>query len=293
MLKVALLGLGAMGSRIAHTLLGAGYPLTVFNRSPERTAPLAAAGAVVAGSPRAAAAGADAVLSMVRDDEASRAIWLDEGAGALFGLRPGAVAVELSTLTPAWVSTLAGQIAEAGAALVEAPVVGTRPQAEARQLIVLAGGEVEALAKVRQVLGVIGQAVHHVGPVGAAGALKLAVNALYSVQVAAWAEVLALLERRGIAATQAVELLNTLPSTSPALQVAGRLMASASYAPLFPIELVDKDLGYALALAEESGVSSPLLAAVRAVYAEAVAQGYGGDNIVGVRQLYDSPAARS
>jgi 3-hydroxyisobutyrate dehydrogenase len=287
MLKVAFLGLGVMGARIAHNLLRAGYPLTVFNRSPEPAADLAVAGAEITPSPHEAAADAEVVMSMVRDDEASRAVWLDVQTGALRALRPGAVAVELSTLTPAWVAALAGQVAAAGAALVDAPVVGTRPQAEARQLIVLAGGDLEALARIRPVLAAIGQAVHHVGPLGSASALKLAINTLYGVQVAAWAEMLALLDKQGISPSAAVELLNTLPTTSPAMQVAGRMVATRSYAPLFPIDLVDKDFGYAQAWADELGGRSPVLAAVRALYAEARARGYGADNIVGVGQLYE------
>lgn len=286
MLTISVLGLGAMGSRIAHNLLQAGFPVTVYNRSAERAAPLVAAGARLAPTPRAAAEGADVVLSMVRDEEASRAVWLDAETGAIHSLRPGTVAVEMSTLTPAWTQELAGLVAATGAELLEAPVLGTRPQAEARQLIVLAGGAAEALERVRPALTATASAMHHIGPVGAAGAMKLAVNTLYGVQVAIWAEMLTLLERQGIGTTQAVEVLNTLPTTSPALQVAGRLMAAGTYAPLFPIALVAKDFGYALALAEGLGVASPLLAATRAVYEDAVGQGFGGDNIVGVTQLY-------
>lgn len=286
MQKVAFLGLGAMGSRIAHNLLQAGHHLSVYNRSPERAASLVAAGATLAPTPRRAAEAADIVLSMVRDDAASREVWLAPDTGALHGLRPGAIAVELSTLTPEWVEVLAGAVTSAGADFVDAPVVGTRPQAEIRQLIVLAGGEAATLERTRPVLAATASSIHHVGPIGSGSAMKLAVNTLYGVQVAVWAEMLALLERRGIAPAHAVELLNSLPTTSPALQMAGRLMAAASYAPLFPIDLVTKDFGYALALAEELGAKSPLLATAYGVYAEARERGYGNDNIVGVRQLY-------
>lgn len=211
MLKVAFLGLGAMGSRIAYNLLKAGYMLNVYNRSPGRAASLVIVGATAAATPRGAVAGADVVLSRVRDDEASQEVWLAAETGALHGLRPGAVAVELSTLPPSWMEVLAGAVESAGAAFVDAPVVGTRPQAEARQLIVLAGGEAVALERVRPVLAATASAIHHVGPLGSGSAMKLAVNTLYGVQVAAWAEMLALLERRGMGSTQAVALLNSLP----------------------------------------------------------------------------------
>jgi 3-hydroxyisobutyrate dehydrogenase-like beta-hydroxyacid dehydrogenase len=118
--------------------------------------------------------------------------------------------------------------------------------------------------------------------------MKLAANALYGVQVAIWAEMLTLLDRQGVGAAQAVEVLNTLPITSPALQGAGRLMAAGQYAPMFPIELVAKDFGYALATAQALGAATPTLATVHALYADAAARGYGNDNIVGIKRLFEA-----
>ena len=129
-------------------------------------------------------------------------------------------------------------------------------------------------------------AIHHVGAVGSAAAMKLAVNAQYGVQVAIWAEMLALQGRQEIAPESAVEILNTLPTTSPAMQIAGKLMAAKKYDPMFPIELVEKDFSYALKLAEDLRIKTPTLEAVRSVYAQAKAQGHGGDNIVGVARLF-------
>ena len=113
--RIAFLGLGLMGGGMARRLLGAGFAVTVFNRNPARAEPLAAAGARVAGSPREAAAGAEVVFSMVADDAASRAIWLGPD-GAIAGAARGAVLVECSTLTVAWVQELAQAAAAAGAA---------------------------------------------------------------------------------------------------------------------------------------------------------------------------------
>jgi 3-hydroxyisobutyrate dehydrogenase len=118
--------------------------------------------------------------------------------------------------------------------------------------------------------------------------MKLAVNAQYSAQVAIWAETLVVLAGAGIETAQAVEVLNTLPTTSPALQIGGALMAAAQYMPLFPIDLVQKDLGYARTLAQELGIPTPTLDAVYGLYADANARGYGNDNIVGVKQVIDA-----
>jgi len=131
MAEVVVLGLGAMGLRMRANLLKAGHRLTVWNRSKGAADQLIAAGAHLAGSPREAVAEADFVIAMVRDDIASRKIWLDEDAGALAGLKTDAVAIESSTLTPVWIRELAKAASARGVAFLEAPVAGGRPQAEA------------------------------------------------------------------------------------------------------------------------------------------------------------------
>ena len=106
MSKVAFLGLGAMGSRMALNLLKAGHELTVWNLTPEAAKKLAASGAKAAATPREAAEGNDFIIAMVSNDEASRHVWLDRSNGALAGAKAGAIAIESSTLTPAWVHEL-------------------------------------------------------------------------------------------------------------------------------------------------------------------------------------------
>ncbi|MEM7586809.1 MAG: NAD(P)-dependent oxidoreductase [Acidobacteriota bacterium] len=283
---LAILGLGAMGSRMARRLLDAGYPVTVFNRSPERCQALAELGARVAATPREAASGSETVLSMVRDEAASRAVWLHPEDGAIHGLSADSIAIESSTLTRDWTSELAATL-EGRAAFLDAPVVGSRPQAEAGQLIYLVGGEAEALERVRPVFEVLGGAVHHLGDAGSGTALKLAVNALFGIQVAALGELIGLLRRAGIASDQAAGVLSQLPVTSPAAQAAVQAIAARSFAPLFPIELVEKDLRYLLASGEQLSAALPLSEAARATYAQARDAGYGDDNITGIAQLFD------
>jgi 3-hydroxyisobutyrate dehydrogenase-like beta-hydroxyacid dehydrogenase len=285
--KIAVLGLGAMGSRMALRWLEAGFEVIVWNRTPQKSEILKNENAKVAASPRDAAHRADVVVSMVRDNDASDQVWLIEGIGAIHGLKPGTIAIESSTLTPDWIIALSSRISETGVSFIEAPVFGTRPQAEAGQLIYLVGGDQSVLKKIKPLLAATSGAIHHIGDLGTAAAMKLAVNAMYGVQVAIWAEMLTLLDRQDIRPKTAVEILNTLPSTSPSMQMAGKLMAAKKYDPMFPIELVEKDFSYALKLAEDLIVKTPTLEAVRSVYAQAKAQGHGGDNIVGVAQLFE------
>lgn len=283
---IAFLGLGAMGARMAVRLLDADHTLVVYNRTSDRARPLVAQGATLAATPREAATEADIVISMVRDDKASRALWLDETTGALHSLRPGTIAVESSTLSPAWVTTLGNTVAERGAGFLDAPVVGSRPHAEGGNLTFLIGGEADVLDRIHNVLDVLSAAIHHIGPVGAGTTMKLAVNALFATQAAALAEVLGTLEQTGLNRHDAVTLLNTLPITSPAAARLGTLMAERSFAPNFPIHLVVKDLQYATQYAQDVGIDSGVIDAVRSAFVEAAGNGHGDDDIVGIAQLY-------
>jgi len=147
-MDIAFLGLGAMGARMAARLVAAGHAVAVWNRSLAAAAPLVAAGARLTATPAEAASGATVVFSMVTDDVAARRVWLG-GDGAAAALRPGAVAIECSTVTPGWVRELAGGVAARGAHLLDAPVAGSRPQAEAGQLVFMVGGEAAALEAAR------------------------------------------------------------------------------------------------------------------------------------------------
>jgi 3-hydroxyisobutyrate dehydrogenase len=290
MTQIAVLGLGAMGSRMAARLLAAGHAVTVWNRDPARTAALGDAGAAIAATPRAAALGASVVLSMVRDDAASRLVWLDPVSGALAALAPGAIAVECSTLTVGQVQSLAKEAQRRGIGFVDAPVAGSRPQAEAGQLIVLAGADPATLERVRPVLDALAGAVLLAGPPGAGAALKLAVNALLGVQVAALAEVLALLESHGIGAAAAAGLLGQVPVTSPAAKGALASMAAGAYAPAFPVELVAKDFAN---LAASAPMPLPVTQAVAQVFGAAIAAGLAGEQLTAVRKLYTGEAVRT
>jgi 3-hydroxyisobutyrate dehydrogenase-like beta-hydroxyacid dehydrogenase len=278
--RIAFLGLGAMGSRMASRLVAQGAQVTVWNRSAGAAAPLVAAGARRAATPREAVTGAGLVLAMLRDDEASRTVWNN----ALAGVEPGALAIECSTLTIAWVRELAALAAARGVRFLDAPLAGSRPQAEAGALIFLAGGAADDLAAAEPVLRLMGGAVHHAGPSGAGAAVKLAVNALLGVQVAAVAELLGMLRASGAEAARAVEIIGATPVCSPAAKAAAGAMLSGAFAPLFPVELAEKDLGYLLDAS--GGASLPVAAAVRGVMAQAIAQGLGADNITGIARLY-------
>ncbi len=286
MSRIAMLGMGAMGSRMALVLLRHGWRVTVWNRTRARTEPLVAAGAETTASPREAVAGCGFAISMARDDEASRRVWLDPEDGALAAMPPGAIAIESATVTPGWARELAEACRARGVAFLDAPVAGSRPQADAGQLIFLVGGDADTLAKAHPLLSAMGAAVHHAGAAGAGATVKLAINALFGVQVAVVAELIGFLERSGVAVDAGVEILAATPVCSPAAKLAAKAMTAGNFAPMFPIDLVEKDFGYAQAAAEAQNAPVPVVRAARQTFSRAKRAGHGGDNITGVAQLY-------
>ena len=275
--RVALIGLGLMGSGMARRLLGAGFPLTVYNRNPERVAPLAAEGAHAVASPREAAARAEVVLSMVADDAASRAVWLGER-GALAGAARGCVLVESSTLTVGWIEELAREAAERGCELLDAPVTGTKPHAASGELCFLVGGSASALETARPALAAMSRAIVHVGTTGRGALLKLINNFMAGVQAASLAEALALIERAGLDRTKALEVLTTGAPGSPLVKTLSARMTARDYTPNFVMRLMAKDLTYALGEGQRHGLSLSTIAAALEVLKQAIAKGHGEED---------------
>lgn len=169
-------------------------------------------------------------------------------------------------------------------AFLDAPVAGSLPQAEAAQLIYLVGGEQIAFDGVQPILSASGSAVHYAGSAGSGMAIKLAVNALFGIQAAAMGELIGFMQRCGLDGAQALDILTTTPVCSPAAKALASGMMARQFSPLFPIELVEKDLGYLADTAQAAKL--PMGNAARQVFQQAIAQGYAADNITGVAQLY-------
>jgi 3-hydroxyisobutyrate dehydrogenase-like beta-hydroxyacid dehydrogenase len=286
MSAIAFLGLGAMGSRMAANLIKAGHAVTVWNRDPAKAAALAQTGAAMAGTPKAAAEGADIVLSMVTDDAAARTVWLDAGTGALAGMKPGAVAVECSTVTPAWIRELGTALAGKGLSLLDAPVAGSRPQAEAGQLVFMVGGDAAAFARAEPALAPLAARVMHVGGLGQGAVLKLAVNTLFAAQLESVAELLGFLSRNGFQPEQAAELLGAFPIVAPPIAGAAKMMAAKNATPLFTIDLIEKDLGYIIDTAKASGADLPGAESARAAFRRAQGKGLGQSNVSGLAAVF-------
>jgi 3-hydroxyisobutyrate dehydrogenase len=286
MSKVAFIGLGAMGSRMAANLLKGDHEVTVCDLVPEAAKKLASAGAKTAASPKEAAQGNDFVLTMVRDDEASRQVWLDAKNGALAGMKPGAIAIEISTLTPAWIRELGAAIGKAGIALLEAPVSGSTPQAQSAQLVFLIGGDAEALRQAEPLLKVLGSSIQHAGPIGAGALAKLITNTFMGVQLATLAEMIGMLKRQEVNPKRVLDAVAATPMWNPHLTSDAESMLSGNFETHFPIKLLAKDLGYAV---KTSGgdASVPTVSAVYGVFQKAIDEELGDLNMTAVVKLFD------
>lgn len=272
-MRVAWIGLGAMGSRMARRLAGAGHELVVWNRTRERAEEL---GVEVADSPREAAAAAEVVFTMVADPASLRAVSEGED-GVLAGLGPHSTLVELSTVGPQAIRRLAEAL-PAGARLLDVPVLGSRTEAEAGTLTLFAGGDAETLEPLLPMLRVLGEPLH-VGPLGSGAAAKLVANAGLLGIVALLGETLALADVLGLPRERAFEVLAATPLAAQAERRRAALEAGA-FPPRFPVRLARKDAE--LVHDAAGGHELPLLDAVRAHFAAAEAAGLGESDYTAV-----------
>lgn len=263
--RVAFVGLGAMGSRMARRLIDAGYDLHVWNRTPAKAEALD--GAVVAGGPAEAAAGADAVITMVADPAALADV--SEGSsGIAAGARDGTVVVEMSTVGPVAIARLREAL-QPGTDLVDAPVLGSLSEAEAGELRLFVGGSADSFERVRPLLDAMGSPLH-AGELGAGAAAKLVANSTLFGSLAMLGEALALADALGLDRDTAFEVLSGTPVAPQAQRRRGPL-ESGEFPLRFALSLARKDAD----LVTAAGPELRLAAAARSWLAEAEVAGLG------------------
>ncbi|BEU98701.1 NAD(P)-dependent oxidoreductase (plasmid) [Acidovorax sp. DW039] len=277
---------------MAQRLLQAGYTVTVWNRSPAAAEALVALGARQALTPREAADGADAVIAMVRDDQASLYAWCDKDHGALLSMVPGTIAIDSSTLSLPTVRQLANACAAGGVPFLDAPVSGSRPAAEAGQLVYLVGGDEATFARAEPLLKTMGAAACHVGPVGHGALAKLVTNTLLGVHVTALAELIGMLRAQGAEPEAVLQAVAATPVWAPVDYYLSGSMLRAEFSPQFPIELMAKDFDYVVNAA--GGIDRlPTAAAAREVFKLAIHAGMGQDNMTAAARLYENVPQQS
>jgi 3-hydroxyisobutyrate dehydrogenase len=265
MSKVAFIGVGAMGSRMAMNLLAAGHSLRVFNRSKEKTKPFADKGAVVCDSPAAAAKGAEFVCSIVSDDIATNAVMLGDK-GVVGAAAPGTIILDSSTNTPAMAREVAFAARARGVYYLDAPVSGSLAQAQGKELVILVGGDKAAFDRALPVLSAMGRMVRRIGDSGAGATLKLINNMLSATLTAALAEAAQAAEAANLDRDATLEVLGEGAAGSRLLKTKLPKIFKRDFSPQFQLELMDKDLRYFLALAQELDRPAPIASLVRSQY---------------------------
>lgn len=272
-MSIAVLGTGLMGAAITRRLCAQGVAVRVWNRTPERAQALEAAGARSCASARQAVQEADCVLLMLSD-----AVAIDEvlaGAGVPEALG-GRVLVQMGTIGPAQSRALAAKMAGLGADYVEAPVLGSIPEASKGELLIMVGGEDGAVRRARGVLERLGPAPRHVGPVGHAAALKLAFNQLIASLTAGFALSLGLVRREGAAVDAFMQILRDSALYAPTFdKKLERELERRFDAPNFPLKHLLKDVDLFLAAARDDGLDPSGLEGVRELLVQGMDAGFG------------------
>jgi 3-hydroxyisobutyrate dehydrogenase-like beta-hydroxyacid dehydrogenase len=278
MSTVAFIGLGAMGSRMAMNLHAAGHLLRVFNRSREKTRQFADKGIQVCDSPAAAVQGAEFVCSIVADDGATREVMLgaDGKSGIVGAAAAGTIILDSSTNTPAMSREVAKAAAAKGIVYLDAPVSGSIVQAQGRELVILVGGDKAAFDKAQPVLGAMGRMVRRIGDTGAGATLKLINNMLSASLTAALAEGALAAEAANLDRDAVLEILGEGATGSRLLKTKLPKMFKRDFSTQFQLELMDKDLRYFLALAQELDQPAPIASLVRSQYQAARRARLGG-----------------
>jgi 3-hydroxyisobutyrate dehydrogenase-like beta-hydroxyacid dehydrogenase len=283
--------IGRMGLAMARNQLEAGFPLLVWNRTPERCTPLVEQGADTVPEPASLAA-ADVVVTMLTDGAAAHSVLVESG--LLEKLRPGSVVLEMSTIGPAAVTELAAHARRHDVYLLDAPVSGSVSVAEAAQLFVMVGGDQNAYERVAPVLDAMTKGHMLLGPSGSGAAMKLAVNAMIAVTNESIAETLVLAERFGIARERAYEVLAGGALASPFLLYNRAAFLRPDTEPVaFTTGLMRKDVSLAEELAAGLGVRLPAVAAAAGVLDEALRAGLGDADFTSVIGVLGDDRRRS
>jgi 3-hydroxyisobutyrate dehydrogenase-like beta-hydroxyacid dehydrogenase len=284
-MKIGFLGTGTMGAPMANNLRKSGHAVTVWNRTASRAEPLVKKGARAAATPREAAEGQDLVFLCVSDEKAVGAA-LDGPDGALAGLGKGAVLVDVSTAGVRSAKEVEGKVAARGALFVAAPLLGSKTAAEKAQLTIVAGGPAEAREKARPALRALSARVIELDSAPHAALMKLVVNSVGGAMMAAYAEGLALGASGGLDLAKVVETLQASSFHSPLFLMKGEQILARDWTPRFAVALAEKDQRLAQEAAKDQGARMPVNAAVRALFADAIQAGHGGDDMASVAELY-------
>jgi 3-hydroxyisobutyrate dehydrogenase len=276
--RVGFIGLGIMGRGMARNLLKAGFNLRVWNRSPGRMAELAAEGAATAKDPADLAAQSDILISCVSDTPDVEAVLVgDNPPGAIHGLRPGSLVIDMSTISPHATRALAEKLNAKGVAMLDAPVSGGSEGAAKGTLSIMVGGEAEQVARARPVFEAMGKAITHVGGHGDGQTVKLVNQILVVGHALAMSEALLFAQAGGLDLQKTLDAVKAGAAGSWMLSNRGPQIIQRDFRPGFTIDLQQKDVRLVLAAADQMGVPVLGTSLIFNLYRTLQAEGLGGD----------------
>jgi len=284
--KIAFIGLGIMGSRMAHNLIHAGVDLIVYNRSQEPVDKLVAAGAKAASSYQDAVKEADIVFTMLSKPEAVEQVMLGES-GALRDMKQGALWVDCSTVNPsfthhAWQIALACEVR-----FMDAPVAGTKPHAANGELVFFVGGSTDDLEEVTPYMSHMGRKIMHIGETTKGASFKMLVNALLGQSMLIFSETVLLGGKMGLDKDFLLDVLPNLVVSAPFTKAKSEMIKADDYEVQFPLELMHKDMHLAAVTAYEHGHPLYLANVAKEVYAEALHKGLGRLDFAAIHQYLE------
>ena len=275
--RVGFAGLGTMGQAMAANLARAGFPLIVWNRSPGRSGPLVELGAREATSPSGLAMESDVVVICVRDTPDVAEI-LFGTSGVASGARRDLLVIDCSTISPAATRSFAARLAEHGVRFVDAPVSGGSEGAQQGTLSIMVGGEAADVERARPILEAMGRTITHMGPVGAGQATKAVNQVILAGTYLGVAEGIVLAMKAGLDPETVVRALSGGAAQSWVLTNRSERMIRNEYPIGFKLALHRKDLGIALAMAEENGAALPVAGLAAQIENGLIAAGHGDDD---------------
>jgi 3-hydroxyisobutyrate dehydrogenase len=280
--RVAFLGTGIMGSRMAANLARAGFEVRLWNRTRERAERVGeATGASVAATPAEAADGAQAVITMVVDSPEVDAVLFGED-GAAQALGEGSLAIDMSTIAPKAALAIAERLRASGIGFLDAPVSGSSPKAEDGTLTIMVGGSDEDFARSRPLLESMGELIVHCGPQGHGQMVKLLNNTLAASNAAALAEAIDVARRAELDLDALRRVVGASSGNSTMFQLKAGPMIERNFDPLFKLDHMLKDLRHCLDTAHELGASTRLGEAVKSLYEAASSMGEGDADFAAV-----------
>ncbi|HEY7933208.1 MAG TPA: NAD(P)-dependent oxidoreductase [Solirubrobacteraceae bacterium] len=290
--RIGFLGLGIMGSRMAARIASAGYPLTVWTRTPGKAEQWASKhDATAAATPAQVADRSDVVLSMVVDGQQVSSILLGKD-GVLQGARPGMLCVDCSTIAPTDTRRIGVALAEGQIAMLDAPVTGSSPRAEQGTLTIMVGGSSEDYTRAKPLLEAMGEVIVHVGELGQGEMLKLINNALGAANATALAEALLVASATGVDLDAFVEVTRAGSGASAQLELKSKPMREHDYTTLFKTEHMLKDVRLCLEEAQAAGAPFPAAGHARELLTAAMARGLGEQDYAAIIEAAEGLAGR-